>query len=426
MSRHISSRFAAGITLIIFTVLALTPFPASSAPAATANFEVPGIHNASDILPRELITGPHYRIREKVVSYGYLHSYTVDSDFGVFEVTGDFALRKLLSEIHAISVLHEVKRGKAYLDGVRSAASKPLEFGVNLITEPVDTLSGVPKGVAALFQNVKTGLTTHSAKNEDRKVEQMVAVSSNKRLLARQLGVDVYSSNKVLQKELNSLAWATSLGSLTVSAALAPVGGAAVTAVSASRAAKGLSDIVNEYPPQRLRQVNQEKLEHMGIPHELAIRFLDSQNYTPTQQTVITGSLEACRKAKGLDAFLRQTLSADSEELANYFMYMAEMMRDYNAKVAPIQDISVYGPLVFARAGNGAVMIPLPLDRAIWTERSSHQVPDAISSHKAMNPGLKKYELWFTGTVSNVVKERAKKLGIQIVEKVDNQFDFTY
>ncbi|MHC1729531.1 MAG: hypothetical protein AB9866_26600 [Syntrophobacteraceae bacterium] len=425
MSKRIYLGWANGVLLLTFAVLFLFQLPVASA-ASAPGFEVPGIQNVSDILPRELISGPHYRVREKVVSYGYMHHFTVDSDYGVFEVTGDFALRKLVKEIGAIAVLHEVKRGQAYINGVRKAASKPLEFGVNLITEPADTISGVPKGVAALFENVKTGLSTQRGKNEDRKVEQMVAVSSNKRLLARQLGIDVYSSNKVLQKELNSVAWATSLGSLTVSAALAPVGGPAVAAVSLTRTAQNLTDMINEYPPQRLRQTNQEKLEAMGITHDLATRFLDFPSFTPTQQTVIVGSLETFSKARGLDSFLRYALSADSEESADFFMYIAEMMKGYNLKVSPIQEVSVYGPLVFARASNGSVIIPLPLDRAIWTERSSQRVPEAILSHKAMNPGLKKYELWFTGTTTKVVKERAKKQGLQIVENVASQFEFTY
>lgn len=409
----------------LLVLAALLGFPVSSA-TASADFEVPSTLNASNILPRELISGPHYQVREKVVSYGYMHNYVVDSDYGVFEVTGDSALRKLVKEIGAIAALQEVKKSEAYINGVRKAAAKPVEFGVSLITEPVDTVSGVPKGVAALFQNVKTSLTTQASKSEDSKVEQVMSVSSNKRQLARQLGVDVYSSNKVLQKELNSLAWATSLGSLTVSAALAPVGGPAVAAVSVTRTAQELKDLVSEYPPQKLRQINQQKLETMGVPQDLITRFLDLPIYTPTQHTAIVGSLEILSKAKGRDAFLRYALSADSEESADFFMYIAQIMSGYNAKVDPIQEISVYEPLVFARSSNGTVIMPLPLDYAFWTERASRRIPDAISSHKAVNPGSKKYEFWFTGTASKMVKDRSAKAGVKVVEKVGSRVELAY
>jgi len=424
MVKNPYSLWVKGILALMAVVLA--PCSLSFAAPPPPAFEVPAVQNVSDVLPKDLIAGPHYRVRDKVASYGYMHNFLVDSDYGTFEVTGDLALRKLIREIGAIAALQEVKKGQAYIDGVKKAASKPIEFGVNLITDPVDTISGVPKGVASLFQNVKTGLTSKPDKNEDSKAAQMLAVAANKRELARQLGVDVYSSNKVLQKELNSLAWATSLGSLTVSAALMPVGGPAVLGVSLSRTAQKLNDVVNEFPPQKLRQLNQEKLQAMGISQDLTTRFLDCQAYTPTQHTVIVSSLETLPRPKGMDSFLLYALSADSEESANFFMNIAEMMRGYSAKVAPIDEISVYGPIVFAKAANGTVMIPLPIDRGIWTERASQRVPDAFISFKGMHPGLKNYELWYTGTASKIVQERARKMGIKTVENVAGRFEFVF
>lgn len=418
------SKWTKGLLLLLMAVL--LPCPLSYAAPVPPGFEVPAVQSAADILPKDVIAGPHYRVRDKVVSYGYMHTFLVDSDWGVFEVTGDLALRKLIREIGAIAALQEVKKGQAYMNGVKKAASKPLEFGANLITDPVDTVSGVPKGVAALFQNVKTGLTTQSGKDEDSKMAQMMAVAANKRELARRLGIDVYTSNKVLQKELNSLAWATSLGSLTVSAALVPVGGPAVLGVTLSRAAQKLNDMVNEYPPQRLRQINQEKLLGMGIPYDIATQFLDSRHYTPTQQTMIVGSLETLARPRGIDSFLRYALSADGEESANYFMHIAEMMRGYHQKVAAVDEISVYGPIVFAGASNGTVMIPLPIDRAIWTERAGQRVPDAFASFKAGNPGIRNLELWYTGTASKMVQERSKKLGLKTIENATYKFEFTY
>jgi len=406
--------------------LFLSSVPSAIAAPVNPGFEVPGSVKASAILPRELIAGPHYRVREQVTFYGYMHTYLVDSDYGVFEVTGDYALRKLIREIGAIAVLQDTKKGQAYLNGIKTAASQPIEFGANMINDPVDTISGVPKGVATLFQNVRTGLTTKSSKGDDGKMEQALAVSSNKRELAGKLGVDVYSTNKVLQKELNGIAWATSLGSLTVSAALAPVGGPAVAAVSITRTAQQLNDLVNQYPPQRLRQINEQKLQAMGIPSDVIGRFLDHQSFTPTQATIIVASLEALTGARGRDAFLRQALTAEDEESANFFEYMAETLKGYQAKVAPIQDISVFGPLVFAKASNGIVVIPLPLDHAIWTERASRRVPDAMKAYKATNPNQKKYEFWLTGTASKMAKEHSAKLGIQIVENIGNRIEFTY
>ena len=399
-----------------------------SVPSATsaAKFEVQGIQKASDILPGDIISGLHYRVRETVTCSGYMYNYVVDSDYGVFEVKGYFALYKMIREIGAIAALQEIWKGEAFLNGVIHAASQPIEFVANLITDPADTISGVPKGIASLFQTVKTGLTTQPSKNEDTKMEQLLAVSANKRQLAQQLGVDVYSNNKVFQKELDDVASATSLGSLTASAALVPVGGPVVAAVSLTLAAQQLRNFINQYPPQKLRQINQEKLEAMGMPQDLVTLFLDQPNYTPTQNTVIVNSMEVLSGARGRDLFLQQTLAADGEESADFFMHIAETMRGYHSKVAPILEISVYGVLVFARASNGTVMIALPLDYLIWTDIASKLVFAAIAQHKAMDPGLKMCDIWLTGTASKMARDEAAKTGVKIVEKVGNQIEFTY
>lgn len=411
--------------LLSFLSAVLVQTPVYSA-APAPQFEKPVNLKASDVLPPKLISGPHHRVRDVVVSYGYMNHYGVDSDFGAFEVTGDFALRKLIREIGAIAALRNIKKSEAYVDGVKKAASQPLEFGANLITDPVDTISGVPKGIAGLFQNVKTGLTTKASPGEDGKIEQALAVSSNKRELAARLGVDVYSSNSVLQKELNSLAWATTLGSLSLSAALAPVGGPAVSAVSLTRTAQQVSDVLKDYPPQRLRQINEQKLAAMGVASGLAAQFLEHNVYTPTHQTVIVNSLEALSAAKGRDAFIQQALSANDEETANFFMNMAETMRGYQLKVSPIRQINAFGPLVFAKANNGVVLIPLPLDYGFFTERASQRVPAAVGAYKAANPDAKKIEAWVSGTVSKRAKEELGMLGVQVVDHVDKKIEFVF
>ena len=61
--------------------------------ANAEEFEVPANRKASEILPAELIQGPSHRVQDTVVSYGYMHHWTVDTYFGTFEATGDGALR---------------------------------------------------------------------------------------------------------------------------------------------------------------------------------------------------------------------------------------------------------------------------------------------------------------------------------------------
>ncbi len=90
-------------------------------PAKAQEFEVPANRKASEILPAELIQGPNYRVQDTVVSYGYMHHWTVDTDFGTFEATGDGALRKLIREVYAIAALKEISQGEAFASSVAYA-----------------------------------------------------------------------------------------------------------------------------------------------------------------------------------------------------------------------------------------------------------------------------------------------------------------
>ena len=170
----------------IFVSLGLVA--ASLAHAQT--FEVPSNRKASDIVPANVIAGPYHRVREDVVSYGYLHHYTVDSQFGVFEATGDGALRKLVNEIHAIASLKQFKNSDAFLTSVGAAAKAPISFGKNLITSPVDTVSGIPQGVFSIFGNISESITMEHDPAEDSRAKQALFVSSWKRDFAAGRGAD--------------------------------------------------------------------------------------------------------------------------------------------------------------------------------------------------------------------------------------------
>jgi len=77
-------------------------------------YEVPRVRSARTFLDAKIIKGPHHTVRDRVSTDGYLHRFTVDSDFGVFKVTGDSALRKLVKEIAAIAALREIKQSDVF------------------------------------------------------------------------------------------------------------------------------------------------------------------------------------------------------------------------------------------------------------------------------------------------------------------------
>jgi hypothetical protein len=402
-------------------------------------YEVPRNQLVSEVLNWDLIQGPHYSIEDTVRIYeGFMCHYTVNSDFGKFEVTGDSALRKLLREIDAIARLHEVKKSKVYLDALKESAKRPVHFAKNMITHPVNTVSGTVKGVGTLFGNIKEGITETihgtSDPSADNKAKQILQVATYKREWAYKLGVDPYSSNKELQKELNGVGWAGALGGLTISVVTLPATATAVEAYSLVRMSDTLDEVdeeqrkayvdkinkmVEELPPTRMRLTNEEKLAEMGIADELAKQYLDSPHFTPRHDAIIVDSLASLKSAKGREVFFQIALCAQSEEDADFFQNMAETLHGYNMKVSPITELSKESFLLVARAGNGTTMIPCPIDHGVWRE----PIDRASQALVALYPNSK-IELWVTGTVSSLARLQFSERGIEVKENVGTMIPF--
>ncbi len=400
-----------------FTTLMVLVLTAAGAMAA-GPYEEPADRRPSQVLPKEMVAGRHYRVQDPVVADGYMYRFTVKSDYGPFEVTGIGALRKLLNEIRAIAKLEEIKNGKAFAAAVADSASGPFRFAKNLIVHPVDTLSGVPSGAYKLMENAAEAVSTERNPSDDPAYKKLLLVSGRKRDYAAQLNVDPYSSNPVLQKELNRVAWAAALGNLTVSAALMPVGGAAGAVVSSTRFSNALNDYLKAEPASQLRIINDGKLTAMGIPPDVAKRFLDQPHFSPRHQTILVEALARLGTARGRENFLEIALGAEDEVDANFFTNAAQIMRGYHETMAPISELQVLGRrLTVAQAANGNALIPLPLDYIIWTQTPDQRSQDVKAKYGA--PGFNgRFDLWLTGMASPLAKQRLAERGMTVVEEV--------
>jgi hypothetical protein len=406
---------------ILAVVLALWVLP-NPAGANAKEYERPGDRKVSEFFGPGFISGRQYRLRETIFSDGTLNRYTVDSNFGAFEVTGDEALRKLIKEIRAISILRQVSEPEAYTQSLGKAAEKPLRFGEHLIQDPVDTFNGVSKGAYRIVQNAYTSVTSKRNSYQDSQIEGLLAVSAYKRQYAYQLGVDVYSTNPVLQRELNRVGWVSVAGSVSFSVAMMPLGTVG-TVVGTSRTGQQIVESLREEPPSALRRINEQRLVDMGVSKLTAKHFLDHPSFSPRHQTIITASLGALRRVHGKDKFIRFILSAGNEASANSFMYVAEILRGYQERISPLRELILHSDLVLARAENGYLFIPFPADYGLWTERLDHTLTPLVRDHQSSDPNTK-FELWVTGTLSPLALEELKELGILVIENVVQKIEF--
>src|ERR1700720_1878288 len=205
---------------ISFTLL-IAAFPicaeSVSGPTNAADYEELPELKASEILRPEILKGPNHQVREEVPTYSGANRFTIDSTFGVFEADGNEMLVRRVNEINAIAKLKETSRTDAYKKALVTAAKSQLAAVKNIVTDPVNTVTNVPKGLMKFMgragERVKgIGKKREPAPDEGSRAQNIIGFTTAKRKVALSLGVDPYSSNDVLQRELDGITWASFAG----------------------------------------------------------------------------------------------------------------------------------------------------------------------------------------------------------------------
>lgn len=397
---------------------------AGAAAAQQGTYERFAPRPVGEVVPPAWIEGPHHRIQPTVQTIGYLDNFIVASDYGTFEAPSDAMLRRLLREIRAIAALHEVTLSKAYAEALKGAAMGPVRGVKALATEPVETVKAVPKALFSVFSRVGESVSTATSggktKYEDTGMAQALQMSAYKRDYAKELDVDPYSSNPVLQKQLDSVAWAAAVGNLTVGVASMASGSEVATALSAARNIDQARAIVAAEPPAELMKRNRAMLDQMGIDRRLRDQFLKQTQYSPRAKTVLVMALAAMPATAGKASVLAAAVAAPDEVTAIFYQQMAELLDGYDDRVARLTRLERFNRLVVARDAKGKTILLIPIDHVIWDERAA-AAATGLARRLKPRPGGGDVQFWITGTASPRFKSEAERLGIAVHEQVGRQ-----
>jgi hypothetical protein len=400
-----------------------TPSPVGEKSAGAGGFEEPPVLRASEILQPGYLSGPHHKVREEVPTYAGANWYTIDSDYGVFQAEGNVMLQNRVAEIYAIGRLREISRGKEYAEAVKRAAKNPFVAAKNLIQNPVETVAAVPKGVFKLLS--RTGRAVKDAASgrersdyEGSEAAALLGVSKAKRDLAFQYGVNPYSTNPVLQKELNSLGWTSFAGKATVTVLTAGVGGGAETVLNVTGVLGRNAVRLRDTSPNDLRRQNKEALLGMGVSDAAAEQFLGNPAYSPSHQTNIVTSLESLAGVKGrADFVLHAATNAESETDAVFFEQTAILIARVHAESARLDRISVSEGFPVCIDQKGTLIVALHWDYAAWTSRAADFIADLQQRAATESKGTK-VAVMLTGQVSPLLRQQLEARQIKAYDRV--------
>src|SRR5215467_8836457 len=239
--------FLALMLSVTFQCLAQTPEPFEVRRAEVAFEELPEL-KASEILKPELLKGPHYIIRDPVPTSAGMNQFTIDSDFGVFEADGNQMLLQRLKEIDAIARLQGVSRTDEFKKSLVAAAKSPLNSAKNIARDPAQAISNVPKGVMKFLGRAKetvgnVGKGGNGDARDGSRLKDAIGYSDKKRKIALEMGIDPYTTNTALQKQLDDVTTASWAGGFAFSVATLPASGLAGAALTVTNLNTTVEDL---------------------------------------------------------------------------------------------------------------------------------------------------------------------------------------
>ena len=371
---------------------------------------------ATSFAPSALLSGPGFRVDPHVEIRGYMARFTLDTPVGMLHADSVEILAERVAELPALEALDDVTRSEAFTRAAATSAEKTARGIGQVLRHPIDTLVGIPVGVARYFgkrlrklgdqaQSVSDRAArrlgtdgnpyprdegpmteAHAAASTDpdrdsvprkkhwytragaeieRELKRQIKYSQVKREIAGQLGIDPYTSNPYIRERLDRLAWVGSGGRFTATAAIGAVGGSAAIVIDRG---SQLNELVWKLDPDNLRERNHERLRAYCRDELLMRQFLRRGVFTPTLQTALLDALDTLRPAHGGDALLELGMTAKTELEARFVVNALRLVarelgeRAHGGKLRTIGAGLAYDSL------DGERVLPLPVDYLVWTD----------------------------------------------------------
>jgi hypothetical protein len=199
-------------------------------------------------------------------------------------------------------------------------------------------------------------------------MQQIIGYSDTKRKVALSMGLDPYSTNAVLQKELDDVAWASWAGGFAFSAATFPISGPVGAALTVTGVSSSLDKLLKEKSPEELRQINRSSLRAMGATGKDVERLLSNTAFSPSQVTEFVLHLKTLDGVANRGAFVRSAAERTSSEAdAIFCLQTAALISQVHQKEKPLARIAMLGDFPICIAKDGTVIVAMQWDYAAWT-----------------------------------------------------------
>ena len=215
------------------------------------------------ILPPNVLQATDFRIAAQTTVKDYEFQFNLETNYGVFPVSGIPLLEKRISEIRAIEEAVSLSKETVALNSAWDILKKTPQGAGHLLSDPKGTLAAYPRGIGRMAANFVDPAARRVG-------------TESKRRLAANLGVDSETRNVVLKQVLDQLSRRNFIGSAATKFAL----GAVIPGLGTlSTMEKFREQVASQNPHELLQQVDQE-LIRLGVWPPAREEFIATSRWT--------------------------------------------------------------------------------------------------------------------------------------------------
>ena len=372
--------------------------------------------DASTLVPPALLNGTGYTVDANAPVVGYMGQFILRAPVGTFSADGTEMLAIRVGELAAIAQLGQLSQTGVFADALAASAMKTGAAIGQAVTNPVETVQGIPAGVGRFFQSAATTISrateSTAGSNSSQRAStgdaamDLLGVNKAKRRIAKQVGADPYTTNPVLAKQLDDLAKAAFAGGVSLDAALAVSTAGVATAISATAT---VSNLVWDKSPADIRTINETKLAAMGVDADTVRNFVTNRWLTPTLSVPFVEHLAQMPAAKGRAAVVGLASTVASEGEARFMVNAVSMARQISTERDPVVALDLAGRILMVRTRGGRMEVPAPVDYVVWTE------PVRAFAERKDLKGVKR-NILVTGIASALAREGLRVTGWAVQE----------
>lgn len=369
-----------------------------------------------------------YTIDNNVKLDGYFYNFTVDYEGNKSEIQ---SVRKLVKTCHEIEVMDNFKKKEQDKNQVASgvgASAKTVGAGaVNLVKHPGVTVKKVGIGIG----NVGRALTSPFRRKAPVKASTGVDLSKpgkgpaggERRLLAYEMGIDVYSQNESVQDFLNEVARKRLMGKLPIQASVFALPGGSVFTLSLTPMGHdlGTEELIRDNSPRALVDALGERYyEQFGMKYgrrkSPITALLDNPNYTPREQAYLWTYLNDLKTLECVTDAVNFLAAVDSPGKANIVSAQLELLSLLHQRAKQLHKFVPVRNTLGAISKDGTLCLVISIDTVrYWGDvRKSLELSIAAAKEK----DAERIEIWSTGDIDRKSVMLSNSLGVKVHQNI--------